>query len=47
MVHLRKVLSSDNVEFAYKKEDQTVFSVTWSVHYVSSSIAPFKIVDQA
>lgn len=47
MVILRKVLSSDNVEFAYKKEDQTVFSVTWSVHYVSSSIAPFKIVDEA
>lgn len=47
MVILRKVLSSDNVEFAYKKEDQTVFSVTWSVHYVSGSIAPFKIVDEA
>lgn len=47
MVHLRKVLSSDNVEFAYKKEDQTVFTVTWSVHYVSSSIAPFKIIDEA
>lgn len=47
MVHLRKVLSSDNVEFAYKKEDQTVFSVTWSVHYVSTSVAPFKIVDEA
>ena len=47
MVILRKVLSSDNVEFAYKKEDQTVFSVTWSVHYVSNSIAPFKIVDEA
>lgn len=47
MVILRKVLSSDNVEFAYKKEDQTVFSVTWSVHYVTSAIAPFKIVDEA
>lgn len=47
MVILRKVLSSDNVEFAYKKEDQTVFSVTWSVHYVSSVIAPFKIIDEA
>ena len=45
-VILRKCLSSDNVEFAYKKEDQTVFSVTWSVHYVTSSIAPFKIVDE-
>jgi len=47
MVIMRKCLSSDNVEFAYKKEDQTVFSVTWSVHYVSSSIAPFKIIDEA
>lgn len=47
MVHLRKVLSSDNVEFAYKKDDQTVFTVTWSVHYVSSAIAPFKLVDEA
>lgn len=47
MVILRKVLSSDNVEFAYKKEDQTVFSVTWSVHYVDNATAPFKIVDQA
>lgn len=47
MVILRKVLSSDNVEFAYKKEDQTVFSVKWSVHYVTSAIAPFKILDEA
>jgi hypothetical protein len=47
MVILRKVLSSDNVEFAYKKEDQTVFSVTWSVHYVDNETAPFKIVDAA
>lgn len=47
MVILRKVLSSDNVEFAYKKEDQTVFSVTWSVHYVNSTTAPFKIIDEA
>jgi hypothetical protein len=47
MVILRKVLSSDNVEFAYKKEDLTVFSVTWSVHYVDGSTAPFKIVDEA
>jgi hypothetical protein len=47
MVILRKVLSSDNVEFAYKKDTQTMFSVTWSVHYVSSSTAPFKIVDES
>lgn len=47
MVHLRKVLATDNVEFAYKKDEQTMFSVTWSIHYVSTSIAPFKIVDEA
>lgn len=47
MVILRKVLSTDNVEFAYKKDDQTVFSATWSVHYVDGATAPFKIVDQA
>lgn len=45
-VILRRVLSSDNVEFAYKKEDQTVFTVTWSVHYVSNSVAPFLIQDE-
>lgn len=44
---MRKVLSTDNVEFAYKKDEQTVFAVTFSVHYVSSSIKPFKIVDEA
>lgn len=47
MVLLRRVLSSDNVEFAYKKEDQTVLTVTFSVHYVSNSLSPFKIVDEA
>lgn len=46
-VILRRCLSSDNVEFAYKKEDQTVFTVTWSIHYVDSSTAPFLIRDQA
>jgi hypothetical protein len=47
MVILRKCLSTDNVEFAYKKDDQTVFSVTWSVHSVTSAIAPFKIIDES
>lgn len=46
-VIMRRCLSSDNVEFAYKKDDQTVFSVTWSVHYVDASTAPFLIRDQA
>ncbi len=42
---VRKVLSTNNVEFAYKKDEQTVFSVTWSAHYVSTSITPFVIYD--
>lgn len=46
MVILRRVLSSDDVELAYMKDKQTVLTVTWSVHYNTSAIAPFKIVDE-
>lgn len=42
---LRKVLSLDTVGTAYKKDDQTVIPITWGLHWVSSSIAPFKIED--
>lgn len=42
----RRTLSTDNVEFAYAKEDQTVYTVTLSSHYVSSSIKPFRITDE-
>lgn len=42
----RRVLSTDNAEFAYSKSDQTVLTVTFSAHYVSPSIAPYKIVDE-
>ena len=42
---LRKVLATDSVGMAYKKDDQTVIPVTWSLHWVSPSIAPFKIED--
>lgn len=45
MVILRKVLSTDNVQMAYKKDSQTVLSATFSVHYVDASTAPFKIID--
>lgn len=44
-VVVRKVLSTDNVEFAYTKDKQTVFSVTWSAHYVSNAIKPFVVLD--
>lgn len=42
----RKVLSIEGVKTSAKKEDQTVFEVSIATHYVSSSIKPFKIVDQ-
>lgn len=44
---VRKVLSTNNVDFAYQKDNQTVFTVTFSAHYVSPSIKPFSIVDEA
>lgn len=44
---LRKVLSIDNVEFGYTKDGQTVYTVTWSCHYVDGSTAPFRIIDEA
>lgn len=43
---VRRVLSMDSVAMPYTKGGQTQFSVTWSAHYVSSVIKPFKIVDE-
>jgi hypothetical protein len=43
----RKMLSVKPVEFAYSKKNQTVFSVFFSAHYVSASIASFKAIDGA
>jgi hypothetical protein len=45
MVIVRKVLNIGNVAFAYSKENQTVFAVSWAAHYVSPSIKPWKIID--
>lgn len=42
----RKVLSVEGLKTSAKKEDQTVFEVSLATHYVSSSIKPFKIVDE-
>ena len=42
----RRMLSMDPVAFAYKKDGQTVFTTKWGGHYVSASIAPYKLVDQ-
>jgi hypothetical protein len=43
----RRMLSTENVEFAYSKDEQTVFSVTFTAHFVSASVPPFAIVDEA
>jgi hypothetical protein len=45
-VIVRKVLSIEGTEFMYKKDDQAVFKVTFGAHYVSSSIRPFRVIDQ-
>jgi hypothetical protein len=42
---VRKALSTDDVEFAYNKEDQAVYTVSFSAHFVSDTVAPFIIVD--
>jgi hypothetical protein len=42
---VRKALSTDKVSFAYQKEKQTVYTVQFSAHYVTSSISPIRITD--
>jgi hypothetical protein len=42
----RKALSVEAVESAFKKDEQTTWSVSWVSHYVSSAIKPFRIIDQ-
>lgn len=42
---IRKTLPTDSVGMAYKKDGQTLLPVTWTGHWVSTSIPPFKIED--
>jgi hypothetical protein len=42
---LRKCVNIDAVETEYKKDGQTLFSVEFACHWVSSSIKPWHIVD--
>lgn len=44
-VIVRKVLSIDAIETAYKKDEQTVFPVSFAAHWVSTSIKPFHVID--
>jgi hypothetical protein len=44
-VVLRKMLSTDSVGTAYKKDGQTVVPVTFTGHWVSTSIRPLAVTD--
>lgn len=44
-VIVRKVLGTDSVASAYKKDGQTLIPVTFTGHWVSPSIRPFVITD--
>lgn len=41
----RKVLSTESIESAYKKDDQTLIPVTFTCHWVSTSVRSFQIED--
>lgn len=42
----RRMLGTEPVTFAYKKDQQTFWTVKFVGHYVSDTIPPWKIVDQ-
>ena|SRR5687767_1562896 len=44
---LRKAISTESVESAYKKDSLTLVPVTFTSHYVSETVAPFRIIDEA
>lgn len=41
----RKMLSTEGTEFAYQKDAERVFSVTWTAHWVSSAIKSVRYAD--
>jgi hypothetical protein len=43
---IRKCLSSSKVDLEYEKTKAVLFNTTWTGYYVSSSVAPFEIIDQ-
>lgn len=45
-VVVRKALSIEGVETSYQKDEQTLFPITFAAHFVSTSIKPFRVIDQ-
>jgi hypothetical protein len=43
---LRKAISTENVESSYKKDELTLVPVTFTSHYVSDTVAGFRIIDE-
>ena len=43
---VRKSIQTENVESAYKKGDMTLVPTTFAAHYVSDTVAPFRIIDE-
>lgn len=43
---LRRTLSIANVGIAYTKDGQTMYPVTWGVHFIDTNTPPFKIIDE-
>lgn len=41
----RKVLSTENVDIANSKSDQTVYPVTFTTHYVSDAVRSWRVVN--
>jgi hypothetical protein len=41
----RKCLNIEGVEFSYTKDGQTLFPVSFQLHYVSGSVLPFHVTD--
>lgn len=44
-IHARKTLQIENLESAYKKDEQWVIPGAFHTHYVASNIPPYKITD--
>lgn len=44
-VFLRRTLSVESVAMAYKKDGQTVLKASFTAHFVSAAIVPFRVVD--
>lgn len=44
---IRRAISTENVELAYKKDELTLVPVTFTSHYVSDTVAPFRFIDEA